>query len=222
MQALISSESSFKPVRLLESLTELNKAFADNLRLQILRLLKGESFGVLELCRILGIRQSALSHHLKILATAKVLSTRREGNSIFYRRALITEDDPYREIKESILERVDEIPIPNDRKKQIRQIHLERAEQSLIFFRKNADKFLEKQGLIVEHADYANNLHDLIASLNLKIKSRVLEVGPEKANYSQNYQLNLKIWLHLIILRKCWKNVKKQFLLQAEKVWSLY
>ena len=153
MQALISSGSSFKPVRLLESLTELNKAFADNLRLQILRLLKGESFGVLELCRILGIRQSALSHHLKILATAKVLSTRREGNSIFYRRALFTEDDPYREIKESILERVDEIPIPNDRKKQIRQIHLERAEQSLIFFRKNADKFQEKQGLIVEHTD---------------------------------------------------------------------
>ena len=32
MQALISSESSFKPVRLLESLTELNKAFADRAR----------------------------------------------------------------------------------------------------------------------------------------------------------------------------------------------
>ena len=178
MQSLASSGSSFKPACLMESLTELNKAFADSLRLQILRLLKGESFGVLELCRILGIRQSALSHHLKILATAKLLSTRREGNSIFYRRALFTEDDLYREIKESILERVDEIPIPNDRKKQIRQIHLERAEQSLIFFRKNADKFQEKQGLIVEHTDYATNLHDLIASLNLKIKSRVLEVGP--------------------------------------------
>ena len=96
MQTLASSGSSFKPACLMESLTELNKAFADSLRLQILRLLKGESFGVLELCRILGIRQSALSHHLKILATAKLLSTRREGNSIFDRRALFTEDDLYR------------------------------------------------------------------------------------------------------------------------------
>ena len=70
----------------LDQLTLLYKALADQLRLQILRLLRNESFGVLELCRILEIKQSALSHHLKILATADVVTTRREGNSIFYRR----------------------------------------------------------------------------------------------------------------------------------------
>ena len=101
-------------------------------------MLRGESFGVLELCRILDIRQSALSHHLKILANAKIVSTRREGNSIFYRRALLKDDDPYREIKESILERVDDTPIPNYSKKQIKQIQLERAEQSLSFFKKGS------------------------------------------------------------------------------------
>ena len=123
MQAVADPSNSFKPLCLLGGLTELNKAFADNLRLQVLRMLKGESFGVLELCRILDIRQSALSHHLKILANAKIVSTRREGNSIFYRRALLKDDDPYREIKESILERVDDIPIPNYSKKQIKQIN---------------------------------------------------------------------------------------------------
>ena len=178
MQAVADASSSFKPLCLFGDLTELNKAFADNLRLQVLRLLRGESFGVLELCRILDIRQSALSHHLKILANAKIVSTRREGNSIFYRRALLKDEDPYREIKESILERVDEIPIPIDSKKQIKQIQLERAEQSLSFFRRNSDKFQEKQGLIVEHADYATNLHDVISSLNVTPISKILEVGP--------------------------------------------
>ena len=178
MQSVAATTSSFKPLCMLGNLTELNKAFADNLRLQVLRMLRGESFGVLELCRILDIRQSALSHHLKILANAKIVSTRREGNSIFYRRALLKDDDPYREIKESILERVDDIPIPNYSKKQIKKIQLERAEQSLGFFRKNADKFQENQGLIVEHADYATNLHDVISSLNVTSKSKILEVGP--------------------------------------------
>ena len=81
-----SPNRSFRATNFLCILTDLNKAFADTLRLQVLRLLRGESFGVLELCKILGIRQSALSHHLKILATAEIVSTRKEGNSIFYRR----------------------------------------------------------------------------------------------------------------------------------------
>ena len=178
MAAISSPSRSFEPINLLGSLTDLNKAFADTLRLRVLRLLRGESFGVLELCKILGIRQSALSHHLKILAKAKIVSTRKEGNSIFYRRALLKDGDPYREIKESILERVDKIPVSTDIKRQIKNIQAERAEQSLSFFRKNADKFQEKQGLIVDHADYAPNLHDMIASLNISDESKILEVGP--------------------------------------------
>jgi len=54
---------------------QLYKALGDDLRLSILRLLKSESFGVLELCSILEIKQSALSHHLKILATAGLVTT---------------------------------------------------------------------------------------------------------------------------------------------------
>ena len=61
-----------------EDLTRVFKALADPLRLDILRLLRTESFGVLELCRIVDVRQSALSHHLKILAQAALVSTRRE------------------------------------------------------------------------------------------------------------------------------------------------
>ena len=111
METALFANSSGVPIGALESLTDLNKALGDRLRLQILRLLKSESFGVLELCRILDIRQSALSHHLKILANAQLVSTRREGNSIFYRRAFLSDDDHYREIKESVFDQVDLIPL---------------------------------------------------------------------------------------------------------------
>ena len=164
--------------RPIESLTALHKALADHLRLQILRLLKNESFGVLELCRILDIRQSALSHHLKILATSHLVSTRREGNSIFYRRALLSEADVYGDIKKTVFENLDSLEIPSAQLRKIKQIQLERAQLSLNFFNKNADKFREKQGLIVEHADYASSLHDLINGLSLSDKAVVMEVGP--------------------------------------------
>lgn len=162
----------------IESLTALHKALADQLRLQILRLLKNESFGVLELCRILDIRQSALSHHLKILATSGLVSTRREGNSIFYRRAFLSEDEIYSDIKKTVFEHIDALALSSGHVRKIKQIQLERAQLSLNFFNKNANKFREKQGLIVEHDDYANSLHDLISGLALSDDAAVMEVGP--------------------------------------------
>ena len=178
METALAAESTGVPIGALESLTDLNKALGDSLRLQILRLLKSESFGVLELCRIIDIRQSSLSHHLKILANAQLVSTRREGNSIFYRRAFLSDDDYYREIKESVFDQVDLLPLAKSAEKTISQIQLERAQQSLSFFNKNADKFKEQQGLIVTHEDYGSILHDVIDSLGLNDKATVLEVGP--------------------------------------------
>ncbi|MEX0963711.1 MAG: metalloregulator ArsR/SmtB family transcription factor [Pseudohongiellaceae bacterium] len=170
-----ASSDALSPI---ESLTALHKALADQLRIQILRLLKNESFGVLELCRILDIRQSALSHHLKVLATSHLVSTRREGNSIFYRRAFLSEDESYSDIKKTVFENIDALELGSGHVRKIKQIQLERAQLSLNFFNKNANKFREKQGLIVEHGDYANSLHDLIANLALSEKSAVMEVGP--------------------------------------------
>ncbi|GAB5497707.1 MAG: metalloregulator ArsR/SmtB family transcription factor [Pseudohongiellaceae bacterium] len=162
----------------LEQLAALHKALADQLRLQILRLLMHESFGVLELCRILEIRQSALSHHLKILANAQLVSTRREGNSIFYRRAFLTESDPLRELKAAVFAQVDALPIDQGQERKIRQLQLERSQLSLNFFNRNANKFLEKQGLIVAHGEYSNVLLDVIDNFGLGEDATVLEVGP--------------------------------------------
>ena len=178
MQSAVATSHTVIANDPLGNLTELNKAFGDHLRLQILRLLRNESFSVLELCRILEIRQSALSHHLKVLLNAQLVCTRREGNSIFYRRTFLTDEDPYCDMKEGIFYQIDMLQLPITILKKIQQMQLERAQQSLKFFNKNADKFREKQGLIVKHDDYANALHDVIDSLQLTTKSKVLEVGP--------------------------------------------
>ncbi|HDZ08752.1 ArsR/SmtB family transcription factor [Pseudohongiella sp.] len=164
--------------RTADELARVFKALADPLRLDILRLLRAESFGVLELCRIVDVRQSALSHHLKILARAGLVSTRREGNSIFYRRALLLTDDAMLAVKQSAFAALDELPLRGELAGGIQQIHDERSEQSLLFFERHAERFLEKQELVAEYAHYRDTLRDLLGGLKLPEQARVLEVGP--------------------------------------------
>lgn len=54
-----------------EALAALCKASGDALRLNVLRALANDSFGVLELAQIFDIGQSGMSHHLKVLAQAE-------------------------------------------------------------------------------------------------------------------------------------------------------
>jgi DNA-binding transcriptional ArsR family regulator len=154
------------------------KALADPLRLDILRVLRTESFGVLELCRIVDVRQSALSHHLKILAQAELVSTRREGNSIFYRRTMLVSDDPLYDIKAAAFAAMDEMALRCELANGIQQIQDERSEQSLLFFERHAERFLAKQELVAEYAHYRDTLHDLLDGLKLPADARVMEVGP--------------------------------------------
>ncbi|KRP31726.1 MAG: hypothetical protein ABS27_08305, partial [OM182 bacterium BACL3 MAG-121001-bin29] len=161
-----------------QRLAQLYKALADTLRLQILRLLRNESFGVLELCRLVDIRQSALSHHLKVLAKAELVATRREGNSIFYRRAFITDDDALADLKRAAFDAVDTLEIPSEQAMQLEQLQQERSELSLSFFEKNADRFSENQGLIVEREHYDSSLIDVVEGLGLPADASVLEIGP--------------------------------------------
>ena len=66
-----------------DELSALCKAGGDPLRLNVLRALANDSFGVLELTHIFATGQSGMSHHLKVLSQAQLVATRREGNAIF-------------------------------------------------------------------------------------------------------------------------------------------
>ncbi|MBQ6469212.1 MAG: winged helix-turn-helix transcriptional regulator [Lachnospiraceae bacterium] len=68
----------------LTDLAELFKMFGDSTRIKILAdLLQGEK-NVSELCEDLEMNQSAVSHQLKILRTAKLVKARRSGKAMFY------------------------------------------------------------------------------------------------------------------------------------------
>jgi len=70
------------------------KALADPTRLAIVDLVaRSGSFNVSEIQAILDVGQSTVSRHLNILARAGLLSARREGREIFYRRR-VQDDRP--------------------------------------------------------------------------------------------------------------------------------
>ena len=154
------------------------KAAADPLRLDIMRAMACGSFGVLELCRLFSIKQSGMSHHLKVLAAAGWINSRREGNSIFYRRAHLSNDDCHSPLQQQLFDTLDAQPLSESVRDGIKVIQAERSAQSLRFFSDNADKFREQQDLIASYPVYADQVLELLTATLLPQRQSVLEVGP--------------------------------------------
>lgn len=68
----------------LYDLAELFKAFGDTTRIRILFALFEEDVCVCDLAASLGMTQSAISHQLRLLKQARLVSGRREGKQIIY------------------------------------------------------------------------------------------------------------------------------------------
>lgn len=154
------------------------KAVADPLRLEILRVLARGSYGVLELCQILEIKQPALSHHLKVLASSDMVATRREGNSIYYRRAHLSNDHPHYGLQHSLFVDVDRLPLSEPVQQRLQKVQQERADASQQFFADNANKFREQQDLIASFPVYADQVKEMIRKTCGEQHKSVLEVGP--------------------------------------------
>ena len=161
----------------IDTLTSYCKATADRLRLLILRVLAKESFSVLELCQILDVAQPALSHHLKILSAACLVDTRRQGTSIFYRRAVIGSIDPIRDLRQSLMDSVDSILLRQQILVAIEQVHSARKNQAKQFFEKNFDRFKDNQNLIAEYDNYASCITDLLDNTTMGITGPVIETA---------------------------------------------
>ena len=167
----------------LAALTNLCKASADTLRLLVLRVLRKDSFGVSELCSIFNIRQPALSHHLKVLATAGLVAARREANSIFYRRSELGQHAGLEALQHSIFEAVDTIDLPEDIQCRLTSLHRQREENSNNFFRNNAHKFHQQQDLIASYGQYADVVAQVLKDAPLERRHTVLEVGPGDGSF---------------------------------------
>lgn len=176
-------EPASQPVVDAQSLPNLLKAAGDGFRLEILRVLAQDSFGVLELCRIFNAKQSGMSHHLKVLTSAGLLSTRREGNSIFYRRSYLVPDSPLASLQQALFASIDQLPITDAVQTQLRELEQERSLASQHFFAENAHKFREQQDLIASYPVYAEHMTQLLNNTPLRNWTLALEVGPGEGEF---------------------------------------
>ena len=65
-------------------LSEMFKIFADDTRLRIICEVLNAELCVCDLCELLDLNQSTVSHQLQILRNTKLVKNRREGKQVFY------------------------------------------------------------------------------------------------------------------------------------------
>lgn len=161
----------------ISAITALCKAAGDPLRMQILKVLQQNAYGVLELCQIFDIRQSAMSHHLKILANAGLVATRREGTTIFYRRNPRNKNVDLQALQQKLFSTVDDSSLDSALEEHLKQINNERASASVEFFNRNVARFEENQDLIASWADYGDSVESFLDS-SVAASGTAIEVGP--------------------------------------------
>lgn len=160
----------------------ISKAVGDPLRVSILQRLGQGAFGVLELCQVFDMKQSSMSHHLKVLAQAGLASTQREGNSIFYRRPLLSDDARGRWLKATFTA-IDQACDDAQHDRAIAAVLAERARACEEFFTRHAHEFKEQQDLIASHDQYGDALGNILNALATKAQrisgqGLALEIGP--------------------------------------------
>lgn len=155
------------------------KAISDATRLTILQVLGTGAYGVQELSDMLDVKQSGMSHHLKILAKAGWVDSRREGNTIFYRRSL----GDALGIQQRLFKELDSNPLPEAVRKQQQQIREDRLNSARQFFVEHTEEFEMHQERIVLFEHYGPEALQLLDSLTLPSTLNVLEVGPGKGEF---------------------------------------
>ena len=159
------------------AITALCKAAGDPLRMQVLKVLQQNAYGVLELCQVFDIRQSAMSHHLKILANAGLVATRREGTTIFYRRNQLHPDTDLQSLQQVLFHTIDDAALDPGLRTRLETINKERAAASVAFFNQNAARFEENQDLIASWSDYGDSVENFLGS-SAHLRHSALEIGP--------------------------------------------
>ncbi len=153
------------------------KASSDPIRLQILRLLKRETLTASELAMVLDIKQSALSHHLKIMTQAMWLNTRREGNTLFYRRH-ISDQAALVQVQHSILSCLDNKPLNESCQATLSAIRHSRQQISAAFFDSHAQELDSVTDRIAGYKHYSDAIQDALKRSPLNNQHSALEIGP--------------------------------------------
>ncbi|WP_196158944.1 metalloregulator ArsR/SmtB family transcription factor [Reinekea sp. G2M2-21] len=184
------------------------KAISDATRLAVLQVLGTGAYGVLELSDLLDVKQSGMSHHLKVLAKAGWVDSRREGNSIYYRRSL----GDALGVQQRIFRELDSNPLPKSVRIQQQQIREERLNAARQFFVEHTEEFELHQERIVLFEHYGPEALQLLDSLDRPRQQRVLEVGPGKGEFlkalSQRFDQVVGIDISPVMLEQAGEQVK--------------
>ncbi|WP_428240738.1 metalloregulator ArsR/SmtB family transcription factor [Gynuella sp.] len=195
-----------------EQLATLLKAAADPIRLITLKVLQDSSYGVLELSEICGMKQSGMSHHLKVLASAGWLETRKEGNSIFYRRSLLT--GTHQALLAQTWLALEQLELPLEVRQRAEKVHQGRIEAAREFFNKHAHQFKKHQDLIAEFESYDATVRQLLQSAQYQHRRLAIEIGPGAGEFlstlSRSFDQVLAIDISADMLSKAQQRCEQQ------------
>lgn len=170
----VQSASNIVPINTPNTdVVQTTKAVGDDLRANILRALGQDSFGVNELVQIFATSQPAMSHHLKVLRSAGLVTQRRDGTTVYYQRAL-----PDNQLTQAIFDALGHSAITDKQQSAIEQIYAARAARSRQFFDEQADALAQQHALICPPDVYTTALVECISHHFSEGAEKGLEIGP--------------------------------------------
>jgi 2-polyprenyl-3-methyl-5-hydroxy-6-metoxy-1,4-benzoquinol methylase len=127
-------------------LTSIYKLLSDETRLRVLALLHDAELAVGELQKILGAGQSTLSTQLGALKEMALVSSRKEGQKVFYHLPHLQEDSPKRALVEQALAQLPSAKWYERDQRELRKMLETRAESSRAFFNSQAIQNMPSPG----------------------------------------------------------------------------
>ncbi len=179
------SQTAIAILPTLDDISAFNKAAGDSFRLEVLRVLAQDAYAVQELCEVFDYRQSGMSHHLKVLAEAGLVAKRREGNTIFYSRAVPAAHDSLAGLQQELYRTVDAMLLRQDVRMRLQTVRQSREQLSQRFFMENAQQFKEQQDLIADYPVYGSAVIELLDKVVLPSRTLAIEVGPGTGEFLQ-------------------------------------
>jgi SAM-dependent methyltransferase len=146
------------------------KALADPCRLRLAAVLLRGEFTVQELTRIMGMGQSRISRHLKILTEAGVLSVKRQGTWSYYRAG--EKNAFFGAIRPAFEREMEQLPERHDDLAALAAVLEERRKRSLEFFDRHARQWDTLARTLLPIPDYQGLLLALVPAV-----ATLLEIG---------------------------------------------
>jgi SAM-dependent methyltransferase len=146
------------------------KALADPCRLRLTAVLLSGEFTVQELTRIMGMGQSRISRHLKILTEADVLTVKRQGTWSYYRAS--EGRGFFSAIRPAFAKEMNALPQRSEDLAAVAEVLEDRRRRSLEFFDLHARQWDDLARTLLPVPEYRQRLLELVPE-----GIAVLEIG---------------------------------------------